>query len=228
MRPVAGGRVTRTMKLSHQIPFTPWRATGTWAVRTWMMPPLLAGLTLFGLGEGLLVQSHWGASPWTVFAQGVAIHTHLSLGWSTALISCAVLLLWMPLRERPGFGTIANLIIIAYVLEMTTYLLAVPSNPGYKILYIVGAVAAIGVGSALYLSTNLGPGPRDGLMTSIHRRFGISLVYVRLSLEATVLVVGWLMGGTVGVGTAFFAATIGFSIGASLNVMDRIAQRFQP
>jgi uncharacterized membrane protein YczE len=134
----------------------------------------------------------------------------------------------MPLRERPGFGTIANLIIIAYVLEMTTYLLPVPSNPGFKILYIVGAVAAIGVGSALYLSTNLGPGPRDGLMTSIHRRFGISLVYVRLSLEATVLLAGWLMGGTVGVGTAFFAATIGFSIGASLSLMVQIVQRFRP
>jgi uncharacterized membrane protein YczE len=134
----------------------------------------------------------------------------------------------MPLRERPGFGTMANLIIIAYVLNMTTYLVPVPSNPGYKILYLVGAVVAIGVASALYLSTNLGPGPRDGLMTSIHRRFGVSLVYVRLSLEATVLLVGWLMGGTVGVGTAFFAATIGFSIGASLNLMDRIVQRSQP
>jgi uncharacterized membrane protein YczE len=118
--------------------------------------------------------------------------------------------------------------VIAYVLDMTTYFLAVPSDPGLKILYIVGAVVVIGVGSALYLSTNLGPGPRDGLMTSIHRHFGVSLVYVRLSLEATVLVVGWLMGGTVGVGTAFFAATIGFSIGASLNLMERFVKRFNP
>jgi hypothetical protein len=193
-----------------------------------MLLPLLIGLSLFGFGEGLLVQSHWGASPWTVFAQGVARHTHLSLGWSTALISVVVLLGWIVLRERPGFGTIANLIVIAYVLDMTTYFLAVPSDPGLKILYIVGAVVVIGVGSALYLSTNLGPGPRDGLMTSIHRHFGVSLVYVRLSLEATVLVVGWLMGGTVGVGTAFFAATIGFSIGASLNLMERLVKRINP
>jgi uncharacterized membrane protein YczE len=185
------------------------------------------GLSLFGFGEGLLVQSQWGASPWTVFAQGVSRHTHLSLGWSTALISAVVLLGWIGLRERPGFGTLANLVVIAYVLDMTTYLLAVPHNPGLKILYIVGAVVVIGVGSALYLSTNLGPGPRDGLMTGLHRRLGVSLVYVRLTLEATVLVVGWLMGGTVGVGTAFFAATIGFSIGASLNIMDRIVKRFE-
>lgn len=216
------------MRLSHKIPVTPWRATSTWAIRPRMLAPLLVGLSLFGFGEGLLVQSHWGATPWTVFAEGVSRHTNLSLGWSTALISSVVLLLWFPLRERPGFGTISNLIVIAYVLDLTTYALAVPSSPGLKILYIVGGVVVIGVGSALYLSTNLGPGPRDGLMTSIHRRFHVSLVYVRLTLELIVVVIGWLMGGTLGVGTVFFAATIGFSIGASLNVMERIVRRFQP
>jgi hypothetical protein len=192
-----------------------------------MLAPLLVGLSLFGFGEGLLVQSHWGATPWTVFAEGVSRHTNLSLGWSTAIISAVVLLLWLPFRERPGFGTIANLIVIAYVLDITTYTLAVPSNPGLKFAYIVGGVVVIGIGSALYLSTNLGPGPRDGLMMSVHRRFHVSVVYVRLTLESIVLVIGWFMGGTVGVGTAFFAATIGFSIGASLNVMERIVKRFQ-
>jgi uncharacterized membrane protein YczE len=192
-----------------------------------MVAPLLGGLTLFGIGEGLLVQSQWGATPWTVFAQGVARHSGLSLGWSTALISCGVLVLWWPLRERPGFGTIANLIVIAYVLDITTYVVPLTADPALKILYIVGGVVVIGVGSAFYLTTGLGPGPRDGLMTSISRRLGVSLVYVRLSIEATVLIVGWIMGGTVGVGTAFFAATIGFSIGASLNVLDRTVSRFQ-
>jgi len=214
------------MKLSHHIPVTPWRAKTTWDFRPQMAFPLVVGLALFGLGEGLLVQSHWGATPWTVFAQGVARHTNWSLGWSTAAISVAVLLLWFPLRERPGFGTIANLIIIAYVLDIVSTNLAIPHAYWLKSLYVVAAVAVIGVGSALYLTTALGPGPRDGLMTSLHRRFGISVVYVRLTLEVTVLVVGWLMGGTVGVGTAFFAATIGFSIGASLNVMDRVVRRW--
>jgi uncharacterized membrane protein YczE len=157
----------------------------------------------------------------------VARHSGLSLGWSTALISCGVLVLWWPLRERPGFGTIANLIVIAYVLDITTYVVPLTADPALKILYIVGGVVVIGVGSAFYLTTGLGPGPRDGLMTSISRRLGVSLVYVRLSIEATVLIVGWIMGGTVGVGTAFFAATIGFSIGASLNVLDRTVSRFQ-
>jgi uncharacterized membrane protein YczE len=209
------------MKLSHKIPITPWRAQNTWAIRPRMVAPLIGGLTAFGIGEGLLVQSQWGASPWTVFAQGIAKHARVSLGWSTALISCAVLLVWFPLRQRPGFGTIANLVIIAYVLDLTIYAVAVPHAVWLKIVYVVGAVLSIGIGSAFYLTCNLGPGPRDGLMTGLHNRLHVSVVYIRLSLEVVVLTIGWLLGGTVGVATAFFAATIGFSIGASVNVMER-------
>ncbi len=181
------------------------------------------GLTLFGVGEGLLVQSHWGATPWTVFAEGVSYHLHLSLGWATALISAVVLLAWWPLRERPGLGTLSNLAIIAVVLDLTAAWAPTPGAEVGRGLYVVGAVAAIGIGSALYLTTGLGPGPRDGLMTSLHRHLGVSVVYVRLSLEVTVLVVGWLLGGQVGLGTAIFAATIGFSIGASLAGVARVA-----
>ncbi len=213
------------MKFSHQIPLTPWRAKSPWAIRPRTVFPLVVGLAIFGFGEGLLVQSHWGATPWTVLAQGVARHAHLSIGWSTALISAVVLLAWFPLRERAGFGTLANLVIIAYVLNLTTYVVAVPHGAPLRALYVVGAVAVIGVGSALYLTTGLGPGPRDGLMTGLHRQLHASVVYVRLTLEVIVLGVGWLLGGTVGVGTAFFAATIGFSIGANLNFVDRIVQR---
>jgi uncharacterized membrane protein YczE len=193
-----------------------------------MILPLLGGLSLFGLGEGLLVASHWGATPWTVFAQGLGQRLGISIGWSTLLISSVVLLTWWPLRERPGFGTIANILIIAYTLDLTSAAVATPTSPWLRAALMVAGVAAIGVGSALYLTTGLGPGPRDGVMTSLHRRLGVSVVYVRLSLEVTVLVVGWLLGGVVGVGTAFFAATIGFSIGLSLNVLDRVATRRAP
>jgi uncharacterized membrane protein YczE len=210
------------MKLSHKIPLTPWRAHTTWALRPRMIAPLFVGLALFGVGEGLLVQSRWGATPWTVFAQGISRHAHISIGWSTAAISCVVMLAWFPLRERPGFGTVANLVVIAWVLDLTASTVSAPSTAWLKALFVVGAVVVIGIGSALYLTTGLGPGPRDGLMTSLHRRFGISVVYVRLTLEIAVLVVGWLLGGTVGVGTAFFAATIGFSIGANLQILDRV------
>jgi uncharacterized membrane protein YczE len=206
--------------LKHKIPVTPWRASSTWGIRPRMVLPLVVGLTLFGVGEGLLVVSQWGATPWTVFAQGIARHAHISLGWSTAAISCGVLLLWLPLRERPGIGTLANLVIIAYVLDITSSNVPVPHRDWLKVVFMVGAVVLIGLGSALYLTCGLGPGPRDGLMTSLHRHLGVSVVYVRLTLEIIVLIIGWILGGTVGVGTAFFAATIGFSIGASLNVVD--------
>lgn len=187
--------------------------------------PLVAGLTLFGLGEGLLVQSRWGATPWTVFAQGIARHAAIPLGWATALISCVVLLAWWPLRERPGVGTIANLVIIAFVLDVTANVVPAPASALVKAAFIVAAVLAVGMGSALYLTTGLGPGPRDGLMTSLHRRLGISVVYVRLTLEAVVLVVGWSLGGTVGIGTAFFASTVGFSIGLNLRALEWIVER---
>ena len=189
--------------LSHKIPATPWRANSTWAFRPRAALPLIGGLAIFGFGEGLLVQSHWGATPWTVFAQGISKHSQLSIGWSTLLISASVLLLWFPLRERPGFGTIANLIVIAYALDITAAHLPVASNALWKFIYMVGAIMVIGIGSSLYLTTGLGPGPRDGLMT-------------------TVLTIGWLLGGTVGIGTAAFAIGIGFSIGFWLNVMERI------
>ena len=186
-----------------------------------MLVPLFGGLAAFGFGEGLLVQSHWGASPWTVFAEGIAKHAQISLGWATALISVVVLLSWIPFHQRPGFGTISNVIVIAYVLDLTTYAVAAPHAAWLKIVYIVGAVLSIGIGSAFYLTCNLGPGPRDGLMTGLHDRFHASVVYVRLSIEVVVLTIGWLLGGSPGFATAFFATTIGFSIGASLNVMER-------
>lgn len=167
--------------------------------------------------------SHWGATPWTVFAQGVARRLDVSIGWSTLLISSVVLLTWWPLRERPGFGTIANILIIAYCLDLTSATVTTPSSPWLRAVLMVAGVAAIGVGSALYLTTGLGPGPRDGVMTSLHRRLRVSVVYLRLSIEVVVLSVGWLLGGVVGVGTAFFAGTIGFSIGLSLNMLDRLA-----
>ena len=213
------------MRLGHTIPVTPWRASTTWGIRPRMVAPLLLGLTLFGVGEGLLVRSRLVATPWTVFAQGLAQHAHISLGWATALISVVVLVAWFPLRERPGLGTIANLVVIALVLNLTADLVPSPSQLWPRAIYVLVGVAAIGIGSALYLTTGLGPGPRDGLMTSLHRRLGVSVVYVRLTLEATVLVIGWLLGGTVGLATAIFATTIGFSIGASLHALQLLLGR---
>lgn len=192
-----------------------------------MITPLVGGLALFGFGEGLLVASHWGATPWTVFAQGLGLRLGISIGWSTILISTVVMLAWWPLREKPGFGTLANLVIIAYALDLTATHVATPSSSWLRAVLMISGVLAIGIGSALYLTTGLGPGPRDGVMTSLHRRLHVSVVYVRLSIEIVVLAFGWLLGGVVGIGTAIFAGTIGFSIGLSLSVLDRLVSRIQ-
>lgn len=211
--------------LSHSIPLTSWRAATTWSFRPVMTGPLIGGLTLFGFGEGLLVCARWGATPWTVFAEGVSRHTGLSIGMATALISAFVLVLWVPLRERPGIGTIANLIVIAWSLNETVYVVGQHHPLWLRVLLVGGALEAIGLGSALYLTTGLGPGPRDGMMTSVHRHFGFSVVYVRAGIEGAVLIIGWLLGGGVGIATALYAGAIGFAIGWNLQLVGKIVGR---
>jgi len=214
-------------KVSHSIPVTPWRATSPWAFRPRMALPLVGGLISFGIGEGLLVAAHWGSAPWTVFAQGLSRQLHLSIGVATALISCAVLLAWLPLRERPGLGTLANLVLIATALDVTVILMGSHHSLVARVVFVVIGLEAVSLGSAFYLTTGLGPGPRDGLMTSVHRRLGISIVYVRAALEGSVLVVGWLLGGVVGVTTAVFAVSIGFLIGWNLKLVSKFAVKQQ-
>jgi len=211
--------------LKHSIPVLPWRAQSTWSLTVANAVPLVFGLSLFGFGEGLLVLSNLGASPWTVFALGLARHLGITVGWATLITSVAILLAWIPLRERPGCGTIANIVIIAAVLGWTV-LLPSPHVLLVRLLLMVAGVYVIGLGGAIYLTTGLGPGPRDGLMTSLHRRLGVSVVYVRLSIEVTVLAIGWLLGGTVGVGTIVFASLIGFSLGLNLGLVSWAARRF--
>jgi uncharacterized membrane protein YczE len=170
---------------------------------------LLLGLTIFGAGEGLLVVSELGNSPWTVFAQGISLNTPLSIGAATIAISFGVLLLWIPLRQPPGLGTIANAIVVGLALEATVQVF--PDDPplGARWLLMIGAIALVALGSGFYLTAALGPGPRDGLMTGLHRRTGLSLRLVRASIEIGVLVAGFILGGTVGVGTVAFALAIG-------------------
>lgn len=162
-----------------------------------------------------------GNGPWTVLAQGVTTRTPLSIGAATFLISAIVLALWIPLREKPGLGTIANAVVIAAALQVGVLFLPHPDATWLKLAFVFGGVALIGLGSGLYLTTNLGPGPRDGWMTGIHNRFDIPVSRVRLGIEITVLVIGWLLGGTVGLGTVIFALLIGPSVGWGLRLMDR-------
>jgi len=176
---------------------------------------------LFGTGEALLVVAELGNGPWTVLAEGLTMWTPLTIGSATFVISCLVLLLWIPLRERPGLGTIANAIVIAAALQVGVWFLPHPDAMWLRVLFVLIGIAAIGLGSGLYLTTNLGPGPRDGWMTGIHTKFDIPVARVRLAIEITVLVLGFLLGGTVGLGTVIFALLIGPSVGWGLRLMDR-------
>ncbi|CAB4669620.1 unannotated protein [freshwater metagenome] len=207
------------------IPVTPWRARHRWDVSPLRIAILTLGLAFFGVGEALLVQSHLGNSPWVVFAQGVQLKSGLSLGWATFYISCSVLLLWIPLRERPGLGTILNIIVIALFLQIGVDHIPMQSNFWLGLVFALLGIASVGVASALYITCGLGPGPRDGLMTGIHQKTGIRVGRVRLGIEALVLVVGGLLGGRIGLGTALFAGLIGQSVAISCGILARLTRQ---
>ena len=177
---------------------------------------LIFGLILFGLGEALLIASSVGVSPWTVFAQGVTNVTGWSVGFATFVISICVLLLWIPLRQTPGLGTALNIIIIALVLDNSLPYLPEFEQLGLKIIEAIVGVMVTGFGGGLYLIANLGPGPRDGLMTGLQSKTNLPIAWVRSAIELTVVAVGWCLGGVVGVGTLLFAFGIGPSVAASL------------
>ncbi len=177
---------------------------------------LIVGLYAFGTGEALIVQGGLGVSPWTVLAQGLSTILPVSIGVATFLISAVVLLLWIPLRERPGLGTVANAVVIALALQAGVALIPAPEGWPAQLALVLLGIAMIGLGSGLYLTTNLGPGPRDGWMTGIHRRTGWPVGRVRLGIELVVLVAGWLLGGTVGLGTVLFAVLIGPAVAQGL------------
>ena len=208
----------RWLAPARSVPVTRWRATSRWKAGPSTLAILLVGLWLFGTGEAMLVDSQLGVSPWTVLAEGVDLQSGIGIGWATFFISLTVLLLWIPLRERPGLGTLANAAIIALALGVTAPLLPEPGAVGWQVVEVVGGIALIGLGSGLYLTCGLGPGPRDGWMTGVHRRTGAPVAAVRALIELSVLVAGWALGGTVGVGTVAFALFIGPAVGYGLRL----------
>ncbi len=183
---------------------------------------LCFGLTLFGLGEGLLIVSFTGASPWSVLAQGISMNINLSIGTITFLISIGVLILWIPLGQKPGMGTIFNALIIALMIDLCIKFVPTPSNYIYQIILAVASVIIVGIGGAIYLVSNLGAGPRDGLMIGLQKITNLPISLVRGTLEITVVSVGWYLGGTVGVGTLLFAFGIGPCVALGLFLVDKI------
>ena len=183
---------------------------------------LCFGLSLFGLGEGLLIVSFTGASPWSVLAQGISLNVNLSIGTITLLISIVVLLLWIPLRQKPGMGTILNALIIAIMIDLCIKYVPTPSNYIYQLILAVISVIMVGIGGCIYLVSNLGAGPRDGLMIGLQKITNFPIAVVRATLEISVVSIGWYLGGTVGVGTLLFAFGIGPCVALGLFLVDKI------
>ncbi len=183
---------------------------------------LVLGLTLFGLGEGLLIVSNSGASPWSVLAQGISLNVNLSIGATTFLVSICVLILWIPLKQKPGIGTILNAVIISIMIDVCVKFVPTPEDYLYQIILAIFAVLTVGIGGGIYLVANLGPGPRDGLMVGLQKKTNLPIAAVRALLEISAVSVGWFLGGTVGIGTLLFAFGIGPAVALGLFLTGKL------
>lgn len=223
-------KIVDMLRPSRTIPITPWRADSTWSLGTGKhhiqrLAILFFGLTIFGIGEAFLVISSLGNSPWVVLSEGISINTFLNIGESTFLVSVLVLLLWIPLKQRPGFGTIANIVVIAAAIEVGLFFIPAVESIFLKYFYVLFGIALVGAGSALYITCGLGTGPRDGLMTGLHYKSGVRVGRVRLGIEVVAASTGALLGGSLGTGTLLFALLIGQSVAISLGVVERLTSK---
>jgi uncharacterized protein len=213
------------LKPHRTVPVVPWTAKSRWDLSFKRVLILFFGLALFGLGDGLIIQSGLGNAPWSVLAQGISLKSGLSIGTSTLIIGSLVLALWIPLRERPGFGTLSNIIIISLFIEIATNIFPKQENLIPGLVFTLVGIAMVGIGSSLYITCGLGPGPRDGAMTGLHQRTGVRVGRVRLGLEIVVSIAGALLGGTLGLGTLLFALLIGQSVAISFGLLARLTSK---
>ncbi len=195
-------------------------------VRRWGQ--LLLGLFFYGIAVALLIRADVGLDPWTVFAQGLEVQTGWSIGLIVVLIGAVVLLLWIPIKQKPGIGTVLNVLLIGPVLDLAMLVITTPEGLWAQWLMFAGGLALLAVATGLYIGARFGPGPRDGLMTGAHARFGWKIWKVRTGVEVTVLAIGWLLGGTVGFGTVAFALLIGPMVGVTLPLLRAPGEHPQP
>ena len=207
-----------------KIPKTSWSSKKPLNLKPkfWTFLYLCLGLALFGLGEGLLIVSFTGASPWSVLAQGISLNVNLSIGTITLFISLIVLIFWLPLKQKPGIGTILNALIIAMMIDICIKFVPTPENYISQLILAIVAVFTVGFGGGIYLVANLGAGPRDGLMVGLQKKTNMPIAAVRAFLEISVVTVGWYLGGTVGLGTLLFAFGIGPAVALGLYLTEKI------
>ena len=220
------GSISKIFSLT-SVPSLFWSAPTPLSIK----PPLLSalflfiGLSIFGFGHAILFGSNFGVSPWMVLAQGLAIQFEIGIGLSIIVVSFGVLFFWIPLKEKPGIGTFIHFFVVAAVIEMTLPYIPYQIDIFLKLLQVFLGILVIGIGGSIYLIANLGPGPRDGLMTGLSRKTGIPMAYVRNVLEISVVIIGWSLGGTAGVGTLIFAIMIGPVIVAYMYLMKTIFEK---
>ena len=183
---------------------------------------LVLGLSLFAIGETLLITANQGVSPWTVLAQGISFQTNLSIGVTTFIVSLIVLILWYPLKQKPGLGTLLNIVIISIIIDLSAPILPYPKLLLFQIIQSIIAVFIVGLGSGFYLTANLGPGPRDGLMTGLQNLTNQPIALIRTILEVSAVGLGFYLGGIVGIGTILFA----FGIGPTVSIGIFIVMKF--
>ena len=183
---------------------------------------LVLGLSLFALGETLLITANQGVSPWTVLAQGISFQTNLSIGVTTFIVSLIVLILWYPLKQKPGLGTILNIVLISIIIDLSIPILPYPKSFLFQIIQSILAVFIVGLGSGFYLTANLGPGPRDGLMTGLQSLTNQPISLIRTVIEVSAVGLGFYLGGIVGIGTLLFA----FGIGPAVSIGIFIVMKF--
>jgi len=199
-----------------------WTASQTWRPTAGSTLSLLVGLWLFGAGEAFLLTANLGAAPWVVLEQGLRRRTGHDIGLMVFVVSLVVLLCWIPLRQRPGLGTLLNLAVIPIALQLTYEVVPTPTSAPPRIVLVLLGIVTVGLGSGFYLTAGHGPGPRDGWMTGLHRRTGRPVAVIRFAIEITVLILGIVLGGTFGVGTVIFALLIGQSVAMGLTVVTHL------
>ena len=214
------------LRPAKNVPTTWWSADDPWTLkpRFSTMILLIVGLIIFGAGDAVLISARLGNTPWTVLAEGIAENLGWSIGESTFFVSFMVLLLWIPLREKPGIGTILNAILIAATIEVLLPILPTPEAFSLQIIQVLVGIFLVAIGSGLYLTANLGPGPRDGTMTGLTKVTGIPIGRIRSGIEIFVIAIGWTLGGKFGIGTILFAILIGPCVAICLNMAGRLGK----
>ncbi|MEI6109491.1 MAG: hypothetical protein WCQ11_05420 [Actinomycetes bacterium] len=213
------------LKPSRTVPTTSWSASGSmWKASPKTLFFLMLGNWLYGTGEAILIKADIGQSAGTVLAQGIQNLTGKSLGWTSFYISIGVMFMWIPLRNKVGIGTVLNIIFVSVAIDVMMPVFPTPSNYGFAVVQVLIGILVIGLGSAFYIPSNLGPGPRDGLMTGLHYRTGIPIGRVRFVIEAAFLLAGWLLGGSVGLGTILVTLLVGEVVAIFFGIVGRVSK----